>query len=78
MGSNTLVDAEKLIRKLEELGFSYHQETKKSRCYRRKADSAHAFVPKRAHLPETFVAQVLHNAGCTHQQIREFIAACNA
>lgn len=75
MNCTRLIDAEKLVRKLEELGFRFYEETKKSRCYKRGTDRV--YITRRNHLPERMVRQILWQQRCQRDDIERFVAACN-
>lgn len=64
----------KVVGKLQELGYAYSHETKKSRCYERGTDPV--YLRKYKQTPEKAVRSVLSQAGCTPDEIERFLAAC--
>lgn len=68
------IRTESVIRKLEELGFSFYQDSKKSRCFRRGTDRV--YLRKHKQMPCSVVKSVLHQAGCSHEEIERFVANC--
>lgn len=68
------LDVKKLRLRLEEAGFSFYEDTKKSRCY--KKNGVPIYVTKNNTAPESYIISILSQAGLSREEITAFIKAC--
>ena len=68
-----MIRRERFVNKLNELGYRYNSQGDRAMLYKKSSKPGYVTVPKRDLLDESYVRSQLRLAGCTVEQIENFI-----
>jgi hypothetical protein len=72
-----MISREKFINRIRELGYSFKRQAQRVDIWRRATDKHYISMPRTKNLREDYVRSTLRQAGCSPEEIEQFISFCD-